>query len=127
MGFDPNFLSAAETEYLQSLEKIVIDDKKSIKAFARQVSSGTYKRIPDAILPLKYTPSLVCYRNDERIALITKCSVDFIVTENGHSFVYDRPLSKLLLLAQQQMRPTVVSIRRIALGLQKYEGISSTN
>lgn len=105
---DPNFLSASETEYLQSLEKLVIDDKKSIESLALQVSSGTYEGVgPKGPIPLKYFFTLACYRNDERIASIKVYHPEFIVTENGHQFNYGIDLPDLLSLAPQ-IRPLML-------------------
>ena len=108
---DPNFLSAAETEYLQSLKKIVNDDKKSIKAFAHELSLGSYKGVIKGNIPMgKPTLSIVCYRNDERIAFITIYGPNLIVTEKGHWFDYDRDLPILLLLAPQHIKPLVLRV-----------------
>jgi hypothetical protein len=106
---DPNFLSASEMEYLQSLEKLVIDDKKNIEALALQLNSGIYEGVVglERPIPLKYFLSIVFYRNDERIASIDMYDSDFIVTENGNKFDYDRGLPDLLSLAQQ-IRPLML-------------------
>jgi hypothetical protein len=42
VGFDPNFLTDNETEYLQSIEKFRIDDEKSIEHIAHAVTSCFY-------------------------------------------------------------------------------------
>jgi len=107
IGVDPNFLSAAETDRLQSLEKFVIDDKKGIRGLARVVSSGSYKGVLKKDMPIpmgKPTLSITSYRNDERIASITMYGPTF-VTDKGHWFDYDKDLPNLWLLAPQHMRP----------------------
>ena len=105
---DPNFLSARETEYLQSLEKLVIDDKKNIETLALQLNSGTYEGVgPERPIPLKYFASIVAYRNDERIASIAMYHPEFIVTENRHKFDYSKDLPDLLSLAPQ-IRPLML-------------------
>jgi hypothetical protein len=112
ISFDPNFLSVADIEHLQSLDKIINDDKKSIKAFARQVSSGSYKGLFKGNVPMgKPTLSVVGYCNDERIAFVTMYGLDMIVTEDKCWFDYDRDLSVLPLLAPQDIKPLVLRMQ----------------
>jgi len=69
-GIKPqNFLNEEEIEYVQSLDKIVFDDQKFIKALAHDISMGTYGRpVEEGLgIPTTNIMYLVCYRNDERI------------------------------------------------------------
>ncbi|MGD8787582.1 MAG: hypothetical protein PVJ60_09180, partial [Phycisphaerales bacterium] len=96
---------SAETEYLQSLEKIVIDDKKTIKILAHQIGSGIYKRIPEVTFPARYICRVRCYQNEKLLVFITRYGPNYIVTENNQSFVYDNDLPKLIMNGPLQLRP----------------------
>jgi len=110
--FDPNFLSSAEIDRLQSLKKFVVDDKKTIRDFASQISSGwSYKGFTKENIPIgKPSLRLIFYHNDERIALITMYGLGLIVTENGHWFDYDSKLPNLLLVGPQEIRMLVLRL-----------------
>lgn len=109
IGFDPNFFSVAEIEHLKSLDIIINDDKKSIKAFARQVSSGSYESTIDndpVPIPIgKPTLVIVGYRNDERTALVAMYGPNMIRTEDNHLFEYKRDLSVASLLLPEDIKP----------------------
>jgi len=112
IGFDPNFFSVAEIEHLQSLDKIINDAKKSIKDFARQVSSGSYEFTTDndpGPIPIgKPTHIVVGYRNDERIALVVMYGPNMIKTEDNNWFEYKKDLLVESLLLPEGIKPLVL-------------------
>jgi len=125
-GMDADFLSADENKEVQSLEKIIINDKKSIKTLARAISSGSFQESIQDTSPFgnAFNTYINCYQNDERIALISRYDVDSIVVDGKIRFSYKKDLQYLFYLAPESIRPFIFRIicGRKLLGL--YEVIS---
>ncbi len=99
-GFDS--MSSDEIEYLKSLEKIVIDDKKAIKKISRFVSKGHYRSdLKGAKLAMIPPLSVACYSNDERVAIFAFFDSDLIWFDNGEYFKYDTSFPDLLSLSPE--------------------------
>jgi hypothetical protein len=104
--FDPNFLSSEEIDSLESLEKFDVYDKKIIRDFISQISSGwSFKGAIEGNVPIgKPYLSLIFYYNKERIEQITMYGLSLIVTDKSHWFSYERELPNLLLAGPQEIK-----------------------
>jgi len=99
---EQSLLSPEEIQYLQSFETIIADDEDSLKAFAHDVSLGSYSETGGAISALPLA-RFVCYHNGEHLAsfaLFGPC----IGTDEGHWFEYDKGWPSLGMLTPQ-IRP----------------------
>jgi len=83
----PSLLSLAEREYVQSLKTIVMDDPQRIKAFARDVGSGSYDETGERLLAVVGSVHFVCYHKGKRLTSFTVIGPS-IVTENKDWFEY---------------------------------------
>ncbi len=70
-GVDRSLLSSAETQYLQSRERQVIEDPARIRTFAENLKSGSYTRHPDYRFASWSRADVVCYRNGKRLVSFT--------------------------------------------------------
>ena len=100
-----SILSPEEKEYIQSLTLFTVKDQERIKAFAHDVSLGSYdgrKRIAYNELPVEIS----CYRNNEHIISFSLFK-DLIVTENWDHFRYPRGgnLPNLEIFEPPEIRP----------------------
>jgi len=86
-----NYLNKEEIEYVQSLDKIVVDDPEFIKALAHDISLGTYwGPVEEGVsVPSYYIIYFVCYRKDERMTSFSKFP-DRIETEDKNWFGYEK-------------------------------------
>jgi len=137
-----SFFSAAETEYLKSLSKVVIDDKEIIRRIARAVSSGTYKvsnteyielGTYNFIIPRYAIFDLLIegYRNDESISKFTICKPSFILTLENKKFklLYDEFPQIYYLLISEKTKPLVYRMLcgTVLRSLKKYFSSESFN
>ena len=104
-GVQRSILSPEEREYIQSLTLFTVKDQERIKAFAHDVSLGSYdgrKRIAYNELPVEIS----CYRNNEHIISFSLFK-DLIVTENWDHFRYPRgkDLPNLEIFEPPEIRP----------------------
>jgi hypothetical protein len=111
---------------VQSLEKIIIDDKKSIKSLARAISTGSYKESIQDTSPFGniVKTNVTCYRNDERIAFISRYELDSIVVDYKLRFNYEKDLPNLFYLAPESIRPLIFRIICGSYQLGLYEVLS---
>lgn len=113
--FDPNFLTPAETDRLQSMQRFIIDDKESIETLAHEVSSGwsprgtSEKSAPPPIG--KSTVSFACYRNGEHVASITMYGPRLIQTEHGYWFDYSKDLPDVWSMGPPVVRELSLRLR----------------
>jgi len=91
-----DLLNAEETEYLQSLETIIVDDQEFIKALARDVSLGSYDGPVEegTAVPTKRIVYIVCYCNGKRLTSLAAFG-NRIQTEDKKWFRYDELLPSL--------------------------------
>ena len=106
-----SILSTKEKEYIQSIEFFTVNDPERIKAFAHDVSMGSYggrmwgKRIDAG------TPVLVnCYRDNEHIISFTVFT-NLIITKYGRIFKYPRGLPNLEIIEPPEMQPFKLRFR----------------
>ena len=113
--FDPNFLTLAETDRLQSMQRFTIDDKTSIETLARDVSSGwSFRGTSEKTAPPpvgKSTLSFTCYRNGERVASITMYGPRLIQTEHGYWFDYSKDLPDVWSMGPPEVRELSLRLR----------------
>lgn len=120
-GLQESLLSEEEKEYIQSFQFFSINDPERIKAFARDVSSGTYggsmrfKRI-DAGVPVV----IDCYCDKERVFSFTVLT-DRIVTEEKSIFNYPKDSLNLGIIEPTEMRPFKLRYQ-CGLNLQRLHG-----
>lgn len=92
---NPGLLDSAEREYLQSLRRASIDDRKSIERLADCLRSGSYSRESPADETTR-TSDVGCYRDDEHLSSFVYHDHRFgwfIVTDDGRSFEFDARVS----------------------------------
>lgn len=96
--------SRQEKQYIGSFDTWVVKDQDIIKAFARDVSRGSYR----GQLPRGFTSSpglkIICYRNGERIASFEAWYRE-ITTEDDKIFKYPRKVLDLSMLDPPEIRP----------------------
>jgi hypothetical protein len=85
---DRGLLSPEEIDYLKSLKTIILDDKNSIEAFARDVSLGSYSKTGGNLAKYNFI-NFICYHNSERLTSFDDFGTS-IGTEDGHWFKYNR-------------------------------------
>ena len=96
-------LSQNEKEYIESIEFFTVTDPKRIKAFAHDVSLGSYdgrRRVAYNELPV----GIHCYRNNEHVISFAVFK-DLIVTEDWRHFRYPRGLPNLEIIEPPEMQP----------------------
>jgi hypothetical protein len=104
-------LSPKEKAYIKSIEFFTVNDPERIKAFAHDVSMGSYggrmwgSRI-DAGMPVL----VKCYRDNEHIISFTVFS-NLIITKNGRIFKYPRGLPNLEIIEPPEMQPFKLRFR----------------
>ena len=82
-------LSTAEIQYLKSVKRIVVEDRKTIKAFAYDVSRAVYQGPASRSLGIANAAHVLCYRGGEQ-------QTDFIMmggliqTKDDHEFQFHR-------------------------------------
>ena len=104
-GIQDTLLSTKEKEHIKSIEFFTVNDPERIKAFARDVSMGSYdgrmwgKKI-DAGAPVVVD----CYRDNEHMISFTVFT-NLIITKNGRIFNYPRGLPNLEIIEPLEMQP----------------------
>jgi len=98
-------LSPDERKHIQSIEFFTVIEPERIKAFADDVSSGSYdgrRRVAYNEIPVE----IRCYRNNEHVISFTVFK-DLIVTEDWCHFKYPRGkgLPNLEIIEPQEMQP----------------------
>jgi len=80
-----NILSPVETEYLKSLQTIVVDDHERIKALANDVGLLSYLGPVVGYIREEDRMHFVCYHNDDHLTSFTQIG-NVIQTEDRHWF-----------------------------------------
>ena len=78
-------MNPQEIEDLRSIDKVIVNDEKAIKAFAREVSSGVYDGPACRSIGIGNLASISCYNGGMRIGNFTQIG-DLIQTENDRQF-----------------------------------------
>jgi hypothetical protein len=78
-------LNSEEKAYLKSLDTIVVNDQKLIKALAHDISLLSYIGPIEGYYSIKDTIHFNCYKNSECVASFTIIG-DIIQTKDGHRF-----------------------------------------
>ena len=100
-----SILSPDERKHIQSIEFFAVNDIGSIKAFAHDVSQGSYDgylwgRAFDA----DPVVSIIAYHDNKRVAAFTVLG-DLIVTDDKRVFQYPRGLPNVKIIEPAQMQP----------------------
>jgi len=99
--------STEERQYIGSFDTWVVKDQDIIKAFARDVSQGSYRSQINKD-KWSWSPGLkiICYRNGERITSF-EAWYGIIITEDGREFKYPLKLKipDLSILEPPELRP----------------------
>jgi len=108
-GIQESILSTEEKEYIQSIEFFTVNDPDRIKAFAHDVSLGTYGgNMRGVFTELRISEgrpvNVDCYRNDEHIISFMVCT-NWIITEDRRIFKYPRGLPNLEIIEPEEMQP----------------------
>jgi len=99
-----SILSTKEKEYIQSVEFFTLNDQERIKAFAYDVSLGSYHGRQRIAYGYANPVTVNCYRNKERMISFTTFGND-IVTEDHRIFKYPRGLPNLEIIEPPEMLP----------------------
>jgi len=104
-GLQESLLNPHEKEYIRSIEFFTVDDPERIKAFAHDVSLGTYSGSArfkkfDAGVPVLVDG----YRDKEQVLSFT-VYIDRIITEDDRIFDYPRGLPNLEIIEPLEMQP----------------------
>ncbi len=105
-GIQRSILSPEEREYIESFEFFRVNDPELIKAFAHDVSLGSYAgRLQGPISAV--APAVVdCYDDSEHvISLIVLGDGDLILTEDDRMFECPRGLPNLEIFEPPEIRP----------------------
>jgi len=104
-----SLLSSAEKDYLESAEVTRVDDPKSLKAFAYEISQG----ICQGLIAQGAKAHIVCFENDNRCVSFDLYH-DAAVTDEGNPFYYTRfyeEASPNLGQLMPQIRPFALRLR----------------
>jgi hypothetical protein len=99
-------LSRDEEKYIQSIEFFTIKDPERIKAFAHDVSLGSYNgrswfiRVFDDATPVVVD----CYCDNKHMASLMVCN-NLIITKNKRIFKYPKGLPDLKTIEPEEMQP----------------------
>ncbi len=99
-----SILSTKEKEYIQSFEFFTVTDQESIKAFAHDVSLGSYQGRRRVAFSYAHPVEIRCYRNNEHMISFTVFE-DAIMTDDWRHFRYPRGLPNLEIIEPPEMRP----------------------
>lgn len=106
-----NIMNPDETEFLKSMDTIIVDDKKLIKELAHDMRLLTYEGPVRGYIPIKDRIQFICYRNEDRITSFTLIG-DIIETEDGHRFEHRglRIFEFIIKTTKQQIQPFILRI-----------------
>lgn len=105
-----SILSTKEKEYIQSIEFFTVNDRERIKAFAHDVSLGSYHGHRRVGIGYSHPVEVRCYRNNEHMISFT-VFLDLIITEDWRHFDYPRGLPNLEIIEPPEMRPFKMRFR----------------
>ena len=91
-------LSVEEISYMQSLQKIVVNNQEHIKAFANEVKE---EGLPGGIYNEKSTAHVTCYSDNKRLTSFTIYDDRAIITDKEQCIRYSLGLSSLRKLTTQ--------------------------
>jgi hypothetical protein len=104
-GIQDTVLSPKEKVYIESIEFFTVNDPERIKAFAHDVSMGSYGGSMRGMAIDAGTPVVVdCYRDNEHIISFTVFA-NLIIAKNGRIFKYPRGLPNLEIIEPPEMLP----------------------
>ena len=104
-GDPQKLLTPAEKNYIQSLKTFVVDDQERIKAFAKDVSLGSYKaHIWWGGLSIGRAVYIDCYRNKKHVAFFGVFG-DLIITKDRAWFRYPWGLPNLHIIEPPEILP----------------------
>ena len=103
-GIQDTVLSPKEKVHIKSIEFFTVNDPERIKAFAHDVSLGSYVRRRNVTYPCLNPIEIHCYRNNERLISFTVLEND-IITEDSHIFSYPRGLPDVKQIEPVEMQP----------------------
>jgi len=99
-----NVLNLEEKNYIQSFKTAVVTNQERIKAFAKDVSLGTYKYHVWATIPYLNPVYINCYRNNKHVIFFSVCG-DMVITKDLRWFKYPRGLPNLEIIEPPEIRP----------------------
>jgi hypothetical protein len=110
-GLQRSLLSPDERRYIESIEFFTIDDPERIKAFAHDVSLGSYEgglwgRVFDA----DPVVSVISYRDNQHVASFTVLG-NLIITEDKRVFAYPTGLPDVKTIEPAEMQPFKLRFR----------------
>jgi len=110
-GIQDTVLSPKEKAYIKSIEFFTVNDPERVKAFAHDVSMGSYGGSMRGMAIDAGTPVVVdCYRDNEHIISFTVFT-NLIIAKNGRIFKYPRGLPNLEIIEPPEMQPFKLRFR----------------
>jgi hypothetical protein len=105
-----SILSTKEKEYIQSIEFFTVNDPERIKAFAHDVSLGSYQGRRRVAFSYAHPVEIRCYRNNKQMISFTVFE-DAIMTDDWRHFRYPRGFPNLEIIEPPEMLPFKLRFR----------------